>query len=106
MSVVFFTRLQITFQVTQKTGSSPPAATAAAQQRLASWCYVYLVSYAAVAACLVSVVVHAALGKLTLWQGVLNAAAFGWASVLCLMMWPPVLTLLPREETQQGWRVR
>lgn len=109
---VYPLHLQITFRVTQKTGASPGADAAsqeaAVQQRLDSWrCIaVYLVYYAAVAASLVFIMVHAALGKLTLWRGILNAAAFGWATVLCLMMWPPVSTLLPREETEQGWRVR
>jgi hypothetical protein len=42
----------------------------------------------------------------TLWREVLVAAAFGWAVLLCLCMWPPVLTLMPREETEQGWRIK
>jgi hypothetical protein len=102
--------LQIQFRVTQKTCVSLEidAEVAAAQLSIASWrcTAVYLVYYATVAASLVSIVVHAALGYMTVWRGVLNAAAFGWATMVCLMMWPPVSTLLPREETEQGWRVR
>lgn len=102
--------MQITFRVTQKTGASleTDAEAAAAQLSLGSWrcTAVYLVYYAAVAASLVSIVVHAALGYMTVWRGVLNAAAFGWATMVCLMMWPPISTVLPREETEQGWKVR
>jgi 4-amino-4-deoxy-L-arabinose transferase-like glycosyltransferase len=65
-----------------------------------------LAYYAAVAAGLAWVVVHAVLGRYTLWRGALLAAAFGWAVLLCLCMWPPVSTLMPREETEQGWRIK
>lgn len=104
--------MQITFQVTQKTATKPGTDAAAqggaAQLRLASlqctaW---YLVYFAAVAAGLVCIVALAALRKMTLWGNMMNAAAFGWAAMVCLMIWPPVSTLLPREETEQGWRVR
>jgi len=111
---------QITFKVTQKASACPPAVTTAApgtpsagaatasQQCLAAWrCSApYLIYYGAVAASLVWVAVHAAMGAYTIWRGALAAAALGWMVLVCLCIWPPVATLLPREETERGWRVR
>lgn len=62
--------------------------------------------YAAVATGVVWVLVHAVVHAYTAWQGVLAAAAFGWALLVFLCMWPSVSTLLPREEVEQGWRVK
>lgn len=36
----------------------------------------------------------------------MNIAALCWALVTCLCIWPPVSTLLPRIETEQGWRIQ
>jgi hypothetical protein len=110
--------LQIAFKVTQKqpskssakpantnnssSSSSKPLAPSSAWRDTA----LHLAYYAAVAAGLAWVVANAVLGRYTLWRGVLVAAAFGWAVLLCLCMWPPVSTLMPREETEQGWRIK
>lgn len=102
--------LQIAFEVTQKASTKPAAFAQASAQQLqaAAWRLnlPYLIYYAAVAAGMVWVVVHAAMGTYTIWKGVLAVDAFGWAALVCLCIWPPVSTLLPREETEQGWRVK
>jgi hypothetical protein len=106
--------LQIAFKVTQKAPSMPASKQAASATTtkppapISTWRHnaLYLTYYAAAAAGLAWVVAHAVMGAYTLWQGALVAAAFGWALLLCLCVWPPVSTLLPREETEQGWRIR
>ncbi|WIA40977.1 hypothetical protein OEZ86_004623 [Tetradesmus obliquus] len=109
----WLTKKEIAFKVTQKapsmpagTQSSPSSSKPAAS--VSAWRHnaLYLTYYAATAAALAWVLVHAVLGVYTLWQGALLAAAFGWALLLCLCVWPPVSTLLPREETEEGWRIQ
>ncbi|WIA20656.1 hypothetical protein OEZ85_005032 [Tetradesmus obliquus] len=109
----WLTKKEIAFKVTQKapsmpagTQSSPSSSKPAAS--VSAWRHnaLYLTYYAATAAALAWVLVHAVLGVYTLWQGALLATAFGWALLLCLCVWPPVSTLLPREETEEGWRIQ
>lgn len=46
------------------------------------------------------------LGTYTLWRASLLVAALGWGMLINLCLWPPVSTLIPREETDEGWKVK
>ena len=49
--------------------------------------------------------IRVAVGYYTLWRAMLVLVALGWGILLLLCLWPPMTLLLPRVETQEGWRV-
>lgn len=50
-------------------------------------------------------IVRAALLQYTVWELVMTATAIAWGSYICLCIWPPIALLLPRIETDQGWKI-
>lgn len=51
-------------------------------------------------------IVRCAVGYYTLWRAMLTVVALAWGVLLLLCLWPPITMLIPREETEAGWRVR
>ena len=90
---------EIKFSVTEKhKGSS-----SLLQSLSCTWIFVlYLV---ASAAAFVMFIVMASLQKYTAWEILIKLTAVMWSLYLCLCIWPPVSLLLPRIETEQGWRI-
>ena len=50
-------------------------------------------------------IVKAALLEYTIWELVMSATAIGWSAYICLCIWSPIGLLLPRIETDQGWKI-
>lgn len=90
---------EITFHVTEKRkGRSNLLSTF-----LCTWIFVlYLL---ASAASLVYFVVFASLEKYSSWEILIKATAVMWSLYLCMCIWPPVSLLLPRIETNRGWKI-
>lgn len=68
--------------------------------------WLFLVYMLAFIASTLYFIIIASIRRYSGWEIVLNIAAIGWGAYACICMWPPVSTLLPREEMEQGWRIR
>lgn len=90
---------EIKFNVTEKSkGSSNVLDTF-----LVTWLFVlYLL---ASASAIVYFIVMASLQTYTSWELIIKLTAIMWSIYLCLCIWPPVSLLLPRIETNRGWRI-
>jgi hypothetical protein len=95
---------QLAFKVTSKDKAQGGSAWAALRKGLA-WCWPYTAYYLAYAACLSLFLANAASGRFSQEALLLNIAAALWGLLICMCLWPPVETLLPREETEEGWRI-
>eukprot|EP00775_Hariotina_reticulata_P010775 gene10775-10931_t len=40
------------------------------------------------------------------WDIVVSCVSIMWGMLVLLSIWPPLATLLPREETEEGWRIK
>jgi hypothetical protein len=68
-------------------------------------CVRLLCSYLAFAAAGAYVIVLIATRRLVSWDIALQLSALMWASLIALSIWPPLKTLLPRVETEEGWKI-
>ncbi len=66
----------------------------------------FLFFYLAFATALLYFIINAALGRYAIKAIVIYIVSFSWGLLICLCIWPPVATLLPREETELGWRIK
>lgn len=70
---------------------------------LCVWPYIgYILAYIGG---LVHFIVFAAKGTFNAAECVVYISVSGWGLVMVFYMWPPIETLLPRRETDEGWRI-
>ncbi|KAL4547939.1 hypothetical protein Ndes2526B_g07156 [Nannochloris sp. 'desiccata'] len=93
---------EITFTVTSKDKKSNSSNFTSALA--ATW--PFLLFYAAYFAGAVYFIVNAALGRYSAWQIVIYISALAWGFLIVLCVWPPVSTLVPRVETENGWKIQ
>ncbi len=98
---------QIIFQVTSKSSSSQGSSGGwwAGFRRSAPLLWPYLLYYLLCLAAFAYIGVHTAINGHDNEQLVLLASAALWMLLVCICIWPPLETLLPREETEEGWKV-
>jgi cellulose synthase/poly-beta-1,6-N-acetylglucosamine synthase-like glycosyltransferase len=90
---------EIKFNVTEKSrGSSNVLETF-----LVTW--LFLLYLLASASAIVYFIVMASLETYTAWELIIKLTAIMWSIYLCLCIWPPVSLLLPRIETDRGWKI-
>ncbi|KAI8106252.1 hypothetical protein M9435_000798 [Picochlorum sp. BPE23] len=65
----------------------------------------YLLYYAAYLAAIIYFIVLVSVNKYTAWRVVIYITALAWATLIVLYLWPPVSLLLPRIETEKGWKI-
>ena len=65
----------------------------------------FLAYYAATLGATVFVIVRSATGLYSLWEIIMLVTALLWSYLICLCIWPPLSTLMPRVETEQGWKI-
>lgn len=90
---------EITFHVTEKRQISTNV-----------WCsllstWPLLLYFFASMAALIFFIVMTALQNYSAWEIVMAATAVAWCLYICLCIWPPISVLLPRIETEQGWKI-
>jgi hypothetical protein len=49
--------------------------------------------------------VQAAQGQHDTRSILLYVSSLGWGALICLCIWPPLEVLLPRKETDEGWKI-
>jgi hypothetical protein len=69
------------------------------------WVWPYLLYYVTYAAAMCYYIITAALGRNSTLQNLLYLSSAGWATLMVLCLWPPLETLLPRVETEEGWKI-
>ena len=50
-------------------------------------------------------IVRASLGKYSSAELVVGLSAVGWGFLIVLYVWPPLETIIPRKETNSGWKI-
>lgn len=65
----------------------------------------YLLYYIAYVAAVVYFLVIVSIKDFNAWRVVIYITALAWATLIVLYLWPPVSLLLPRAETNRGWRI-
>jgi hypothetical protein len=97
-------RLQIGFVVTAKSSGSGSGYWHEVLRSL-PWLWPYIIYYLAYAAGMVWWITRALLGYYSTLSILLYISAAGWGALMCMCLWPPLETLLPRVETEEGWRI-
>jgi hypothetical protein len=92
--------LQINFKVTQKGADKKGFDWVGL-----SWCWPYLAYYMIYFSSVGFFIATAIQGWYSPQQLLLNTASVLWGALICISGWPPVAELLPRAETEQGWKV-
>lgn len=65
----------------------------------------HLLYYLAFFAGIVYFIVTAALNYYTTWQIMVFLSAIAWGTLIVLCIFPPIWTMIPRVETEQGWKI-
>ncbi|WIA35048.1 hypothetical protein OEZ86_003538 [Tetradesmus obliquus] len=94
---------EITFAVTSKDKKEPSRADALRSVLGVVW--PYLLWIAGFAAGVGYFVVKACMGSYGPWELMTYLISIMWGSLILLSIWPPLATLLPREETEEGWKI-
>lgn len=97
---------QIGFKVTAKAagGEEQPGYWASVRKAL-PWVWFYLAFYVAFAAALAYWATFAFMGTYKVLSNLLYLSSAGWGVLMCMCYWPPLATLLPRVETEEGWKI-
>ena len=94
-----FLKFEIAFQVTDKDKTTHNVLESL------GYTWPFLIYIFSVIFSLAYFIVTAALGRYSVWEIVMLLTALSWASYICLCIWPPVSILIPRIETEQGWKI-
>ncbi len=96
---------QVTSENSGDNVSSSSSSWWAGAKRSLPWLWPYVAYVVACCVALTYVACRAARHLYSTKQLLLHASAALWALLLCFCIAPPLETLLPREETEEGWKV-
>lgn len=96
-----FLKFEISFVVTKKDSDS----TKSSLSETLACTWPFIAYYAATLGSTVFVIVRSATGLYSLWEIIMLVTSLLWSFFICLCLWPPLSTLMPRVETEQGWKI-
>jgi cellulose synthase/poly-beta-1,6-N-acetylglucosamine synthase-like glycosyltransferase len=100
VTYAYIAHMPVKFSVTKKSSDDQGSAE---QNVLAA--SPYLLYYAAYIAAFIYFIVFVSSNDFDAWRVVIYITALAWATLTALYIWPPVSLLLPRRETNQGWKI-
>ena len=96
-----FLKFEISFVVTKKDSDS----TKSSLSETLACTWPFIAYYAATLGSTIFVIARSVTGLYSLWEIIMLVTSLLWSFFICLCLWPPLSTLMPRVETEQGWKI-